>query len=86
VKRADWQIAEGRDGLPQQFRLGDFVQIRQDGSAPMEWSPDWSGIRLQVVGVRVDEYRPGRACYYVQARGDLPEIDTMAEDWLETCR
>ena len=64
---------------PQRFSLDDLVQVRQDGSAPVEWAGDWAGVTLRIVGVHVDEHRPGRCCYIVQ---DEPH-DPMAEDWLE---
>ena len=52
--RAPWQIAEGRQGLPQKFRIGDTVCI------PL--GPAF-GV---VTGARVDPSMPGRIFYTLQ--------------------
>ena len=73
-----------RGGLPQLFRIDDIVQVRQDGSAPHDWSGKWARVPLRIVGTLKDEHRPGRVCYFVLAEGEKTrEHDPMAEDWLE---
>ena len=74
-----WQRIKVWRGMPQLFQIGDHVKLRQDSSAPREWAADLAGERMQIVGVRVDEHRPGRVCYYTLAHG----IYQWAEDWLE---
>lgn len=79
--RTPWNVG---NGLPQKFRLGDMVRVRQDGSVPGRWACDWADIRLQIVGTLRHEERPGRVCYFVQAEDSrILDHDPMAEDWLE---
>lgn len=80
--REPWNTDRG--GLPQIFRIGDFVQVRQDGAAPSEWCCDWARIRLRIVGTIIDESVSGRVAYFIHAEGDSRrEHDPMSEDWLE---
>lgn len=80
--REPWNADRG--GLPQIFRIGDFVHVRQDGSAPHEWCYDWARIRLRIVGTIIDENVPGHVAYFIHAEGDSKrEHDPMSEDWLE---
>lgn len=82
--RRPWNVGQG---LPQVFRIGDVVKVRQDGSAPYDWCGDWSSVRLRIVGTLRDEHRSGRVCYFVHAEdSDVREHDPMAEDWLEISR
>jgi hypothetical protein len=72
-----WQIAEGRMGLPQKFRIDDRVQFR-DGVFHR-----YLGI-LRIVGTVKDTKNPGRIAYLVRIpnkprREPIP----VAEDILE---
>jgi hypothetical protein len=75
--RTPWNAGSGC--LPQIFRIGDVVQVRQDGSAPA----DLFGARLRIIGVGVDESCPGRVCYRVHNDGATLTMGWMREDWLE---
>ena len=76
--------SETTKGLPQIFRIGDIVRVRQDGNAPSSWCSDWTDVPLRIVGTLIDNDRPGRVCYFIHADGDARrEHDPMAEDWLE---
>lgn len=80
-ERGPWNVGMG---LPQVFRLGDIVRVRQDGGAPPEWCYDWAIVRLKIVGTLIDERQPGRVRYFVHAEDSKwREHDPMAEDWLE---
>ena len=74
-----WKRIKVWRGMPQLFQIGDHVKLKQDDSAPREWAADLAGERMQVVGVHVDQHRPGRLCYYTLS---YPGYQ-WAEDWLE---
>lgn len=79
--RTPWNAGNGC--LPQLFRIGDIVRMRQDGSAP-RWSADWADVRLLVIGAMKDELHPGRVCYLVfDARHKDRSHAPFEEDLLE---
>lgn len=79
--RSPWQVAEGRYGLPQEFRLGQRVRFRHGYLMP-DWSVDWVGVDLVVTGAYVN--RRGAVEYWVNEVGSKDGDTTdVKEDWLE---
>ena len=71
------------DSLPQKFRIGDKVRVRQDGSALSDWFSDLAGVELTIIGARVDKQFAEGLSYAVSDRPGGSGTYGVAESWLE---
>lgn len=79
--RSPWQIAEGRYGLPQAFRIGQRVRFSQSSMMP-DWASDWNGVELVITGAF--STKRGAIEYWVNEVGSRDGDSTdVKEEWLE---